>query len=250
MTAPVIPINRKKPRKGDTGAVKKPPTDWEAVERDYRTTNLTMRELGRLHSVSHAAISKKAEKLNWARDLTKAVKQATESKLINAAVKTAVTTTVTNAVTTAVAQSAEVAKTTTEAVMAVAELNKDVILGHRKDIRKVRNLAMTMADELEQVTLNQDKLADFFEVMTEDMDDAALASARRTFQDLVKLPSRIAGAKALSETLTKLQALERTAFSLDDDGQKEGDKAAVTRMTDAERAVRLIDMMQSQQRAA
>ena len=119
MTAPVIPINRsKKPRKGDTGAVKKPPTDWEAVERDYRTTNLTMRELGRLHSVSHAAISKKAEKLSWARDLTKAVKQATESKLIDAAVKAAVTTTVTNAVTTAVAQSAEVAKTTTEAVMA------------------------------------------------------------------------------------------------------------------------------------
>lgn len=228
MTAPIIPIKGKKPRNGAAATAKKVKTDWQAVERDYRTGNFTLRELATKHGPSHQAIAKQAKTKGWSQDLSIAIKQATNAKLVQDIVDKEVA-----------KGGQEVANT----VLAAAEVNKDVILGHRQDIRKVRNLAMLMADELEQVSLNRDKLADFFDLVTEDMGEAALAAARRTFQDLVKLPSRIAGAKALSETLTKLQTLERTAFSLDDDAPKDSAQTVVARMTDAERAVRLMDML-------
>ena len=50
-----------------------------------------------------------------------------------------------------------------------------------------------------------------------------------------------ASVKALAETFTKLQVMERVAFSLDDDKPNETDKAV--RMTDAERAVRIFNIM-------
>jgi len=53
----------------------KPKTDWPAVERDYRATNLTLRELAELHHCDHTSIAKMAKRHNWKRDLTQAKAQ-------------------------------------------------------------------------------------------------------------------------------------------------------------------------------
>jgi len=60
--------------------------DWDAVERDYRATQITLRELGAKHGRDHAAVARKAAKGDWKKDLTAAVGKATNAKLIEQAV--------------------------------------------------------------------------------------------------------------------------------------------------------------------
>lgn len=60
----------------------KPPTDWEAIEREYRAGQLSLREIARVHGVSDTAIRKKAKEKAWERDLTKQVQEAVRAKLV------------------------------------------------------------------------------------------------------------------------------------------------------------------------
>lgn len=103
---------------------------------------------------------------------------------------------------------------------------------------------MLMAGELESVSTKQEELTEFFELITAEMSEAQLVGYKKLFSDLMRLPNRIQSAKALAEALTKLQTLERTAFSLEDATPKDRASDAIVRMTDAERAVRLMDMLQ------
>lgn len=56
--------------------------DWEAVEREYRAGQLSIREIGAQYSVSHTAINNKAKAQGWKRDLSKRVKDLVSSKLL------------------------------------------------------------------------------------------------------------------------------------------------------------------------
>lgn len=60
----------------------KPTTDWEAIEREYRAGQLSLREIGRIHGVSDTAVRKKAKLGAWERDLTKQVQEAVRAKLV------------------------------------------------------------------------------------------------------------------------------------------------------------------------
>ena len=69
-----------KPRNAAEGVAKRK-TDWEAVERDYRTGKYTLRELETKHGADDGLISRKAKKSGWTQDLAIAIKQATSAKL-------------------------------------------------------------------------------------------------------------------------------------------------------------------------
>lgn len=56
-------------------------TDWDAVERDYRTGKFTLRELEEKHGVFNSSIARKAKKDGWTQDLRIAIRQATNAKL-------------------------------------------------------------------------------------------------------------------------------------------------------------------------
>ena len=71
--------------KGATGVGKRK-ADWEAVERDYRTGQYTLRELEAKHGPNNATISRHAANHGWTQDLSVAIKQATNAKLIAAVV--------------------------------------------------------------------------------------------------------------------------------------------------------------------
>lgn len=43
--------------------------DWNAVERDYRESSLSLRELACRHGCSHSAIANRANRLQWTRAL-------------------------------------------------------------------------------------------------------------------------------------------------------------------------------------
>lgn len=175
-------MSEKKPtaRRG-AAETKKKRIDWDAVERDYRAGNLTLRELATKHGGTHQAIGQRAKKHGWTQDLSKAVRAATNAKVIAETVAN------------------EVAKTGQEVanvVLAAAELNKQVILGHRKHAVDAR--AAMDAARAKLLALG-DAVADIREAAT-------FASA----------------VESLSRTAKNVIDIERTAFGLNDsDGAKQ-----------------------------
>lgn len=90
--------------------------DWDAVERDYRTDKFTLRELGEKYGCSHAAIAKKAKKLDWQKDLTKAIRDATNARMVQAVVNQEV---------------AKGKQAVANVVLAAAEVNVRVLTRHK-----------------------------------------------------------------------------------------------------------------------
>ena len=107
--------------------------DWEAVERDYRTGKFTETELATKYGATRSAVNKQARTKGWQKDLRDEIKQATNARLVADLVAKEV---------------AEGGKKVAETVLAAAEVNVQVILGHRSDIKAARDLAADLMQEL------------------------------------------------------------------------------------------------------
>lgn len=192
--------------------------DVEACGRDYRTGAFTDRELGAKYGVSHTTVQKWAKKHGWQKDLVGAVKAATAAKLA----KHEVSKVAGEAVASAVAkQLGSEVLATTEAVLAVAEVNTQVVLRHRADIRATRDEALELLAELGWQRKNMPELERLAELVAE---DSPLTAADRmaAFRRAVGLGGRIVNVNKLAEVLAKLVPLERRAFGLDEDNGKGG----------------------------
>lgn len=55
--------------------------DWEAIERDYISGLLTVREISSKHSVDPSSITYRVKKFGWSRDLSEAIKKRTKAKI-------------------------------------------------------------------------------------------------------------------------------------------------------------------------
>lgn len=119
----------------DSKPAKRTRPDWDAVQRDYRTDTLTLRELAAKHGVTHTTISRRAEREGWQKDLTEAVRQATNSRLIAEAVQERCNTAHQNA---------------TDTVLAAAEVNTRVVMAHRKRLGELHELVELAKAKLEQ----------------------------------------------------------------------------------------------------
>lgn len=185
----------------------KPSTpDWEAIERDYRTGKFTVRELEAKHGPSYSQISRRANKEGWTKDLRDVVREATAAAVIRETVAAAATTAQQDA---------------TTAVQAAAEVGKQVILGHRNELRNARNIAQTLLQELADATLADRERAMLATLLAgENGDPVDIAVAQSAIEKLLGLRSRVNSLKALAESLSKLQAAERIAFDLNEEGDK------------------------------
>lgn len=200
---------------------KKGRPDWEAIERDYRTTHLSAAEIAAKHgnTVTPQGINKRARTNGWQRDLTDAVRRATKAKVIQAEVEARIQPAVSGEVSKAVSGSFQA---TTDAVLLAAEIGAEVVMRHRDDARKARGVAMSLLAELETATMGGEALRNLLELCTagQDADPDALADARAAFDKLLGLNSRVGAAQKLADAMTKLQMLERKAFDLDAEGDK------------------------------
>jgi hypothetical protein len=140
----------------------KPRTDWEAVERDYRATNLTLRELADKHGCSHSAIANQVTRKGWVRDLSDAVRMATSAMLIESAISGNVTKTV---------------QDVTNAVLVTADINTRVILSHRTRLSSLNDAVETAKAKL--LTLGE-TVADIREAAAFVQAVGNLASATKT----------------------------------------------------------------------
>lgn len=109
--------------------------DWERIGVEYRAGKLSLREIGRQHGCSEGAIRKRAKADKWTRDLSARVDEAVRNKLVRAQVR-------------AEAFASVPAATEAEVVDSAAEASVAVILAHRKDLAKLREIEEKLIAQL------------------------------------------------------------------------------------------------------
>lgn len=109
----------------------RPVVDWEAVEREYRAGQLSLREIARAAGVTEGAIRKRAKKDEWERDLTEKIREAVRSELVRSEVRNSDP------------------RTEKEMVSLAALRSVDVILSHRRDIARFRKIASDLLVAIE-----------------------------------------------------------------------------------------------------
>lgn len=186
--------------------------DWERIELDYRAGIKTLRQIAEEHGISHVAVNKRAKRDGWTRDLAAKI-QAKAEELVT---KDLVTKTVTTEAKMAERQVIEVA----------AQAVADVRLAHRRDIRRARNLANALLDELERQTDpgTLAMLGELGELLRNPDEKTGRDRLHELYQAIISLPERSKTMKLLVESLQKLVDMERTAFGMDTKGADDDKK--------------------------
>ncbi|HGY2266197.1 TPA: hypothetical protein ACNVDL_001754 [Morganella morganii] len=175
--------------------------DWEAIESAYRAGVMSLREIASQHDISEGAIRKRAKRDDWSRDLNAKIKARSDDMVRKHEVRSQVR--------------SETALSERVLIEATAEVITNVRMEHRGDIRRARELANVLFDELSAECADVAALEKLGELMIEP-DDNGRDKLNELYRAVISLPERVKSAKALSETLKNLIGLERQAYGLDD----------------------------------
>ena len=179
--------------------------DWEAIESAYRAGVLSVRELAGKYGISHQAISKRAKKDGWERDLKAKVQAKADALVAKREVARQVAT--------------ESTISERQLIEATAEVIATVRMEHRGDIRRARTLANALFDELEAECADVEALRTLGQMML-CPDENGRDRLNELYHAIISMPERVKSMKALSETLKNLIGLERQAYSMDE-GEKD-----------------------------
>ncbi|HEI9844123.1 TPA: hypothetical protein SLN72_001070 [Morganella morganii] len=175
--------------------------DWEAIESAYRAGVMSLREIASQHDISEGAIRKRAKRDDWSRDLNAKIKARSDDMVRKQEVRRQVRT--------------ETTLSERVLIEATAEVITNVRMEHRGDIRRARELANVLFDELSAECADVAALEKLGELMIEP-DDNGRDKLNEIYHAVISLPERVKSAKALSEILKNLIGLERQAYGLDD----------------------------------
>jgi hypothetical protein len=196
-------------------AAKSKDIDWDAVGRDYRAGILSDRAIGKKYGVSHTAVAKKAKEEKWVRDLSKRIEKSREDKVARSLVSTKV--------------AKQRVATDHEVVEANAEVQKNIILEHRQDLRDTRELVKRLLSELgascmtvEQIHLLADAHVTLMAGPDGERDPKAVAKLTEAWIKSMGLSDRATSVQKLVNALCGLIERERQAFGIDKntDGQQ------------------------------
>lgn len=174
--------------------------DWEAIESAYRAGVLSVRELAGKYGISHQAISKRAKKDGWERDLKAKVQAKADALVAKREVARQVAT--------------ESTISERQLIEATAEVIATVRMEHRGDIRRARELTNTLFDELAGECGDVAALEQLGELMRRE-DDKGMDKLNDLYHKIISLPSRVKSMKDLSDSLKTLIGLEREAYSIE-----------------------------------
>lgn len=178
---------------------KKTAPDWERIEADYRAGVLSVREIAASQGISHTAIQKRSKSEGWERNLAKRIQDKAEALVA------------TREVATKVATEAKVSE------RVIVEANAEVIAGirmtHRQDIARSRRVAMSLLDELEVITENQDLFEELGELLRAE-DERGNDRRNDIYNKVISSAGRVSSMKQLADTLKTLVGLEREAYGI------------------------------------
>lgn len=163
-------------------ARKKKAPDWEAIEREYRAGQLSNAEIARAHGITPSAITMKAKRCEWVKDLSTQVREKVRADLVKDGVNSV------NA---------------REAIETAAARGVEVVRSHRRDIAKVRQRTEAIGAQVDRLIERTGSMQP---------DDPA-------FHTLIDTAAR--ANSQLAQALARVVPLERQAFSLDDPGKDE-----------------------------
>ena len=182
--------------------------DWEKIELDYRAGIKTLRQIGEEHGVSAPAITKRAKRDDWPRDLSaKIAKKADDlvnKELVNKGVNK------------------ETNISEREVIDANARAIVEVRIGQRKDIGKARSLANSLLDELEHQTINREDY-ESLGILLRSEDERGTDKLNDLYMKAMNTPSRIVSMQKLADTMKTLIGLEREAFGIDKEVEQKPD---------------------------
>lgn len=173
--------------------------DWERIESDYRAGLLSVREIAASQGITHGAINKRAKRDGWERDLNARIQAKADALVSKREVSTLV--------------SAERVATDKVIVEANAEVIAGIRMAHRTDIRRSRNLAMSMLAELEIETGDIELFQELGEILRKE-DDNGQDKRNDLYNKVISSAGRVDSMKKLAETLRVLVGLEREAYGI------------------------------------
>lgn len=121
----------------------------------------------------------------------------------------------------------------------------NVKMAHRSDIGRARNIVNCLLDELEQMVGQEqvERLMVLGDLLRSE-DESGKDRLNDLYHQIISLPGRSKAMKDLTASLQSLVGMERTAYGMDD--KQLGVAGGVIKdMTDAERAVRLANLLKS-----
>lgn len=182
--------------------------DWDAIERAYRLGTQTNKQLAVHFGVEPSTIGRRATKHGWVQDRNKDVVVATESLLIQAA-----------------SGNANVNATPTQTeVKVAAQVAADVVLGHRKGLRRLSALRDKLLCEIEIVTDNPEEFERLGELLdmtdTDSKGNLRIDKLNQLYRKIISMPERVDAFKKLSEVDERVRKGEREAFNIGAEGEK------------------------------
>lgn len=187
------------------GAKEKVRVDWEAVERDYRVGQLTVRQIAEKHGCSVSGLMSRAKREGWTRDLSEAVALATKAKVrekVVAKVKEQA-----EQIGTEIGTESE--RSTFSEIDLAANVNATIILGQQSRVGRLASLFEKMTGELEVVNADPATLKEIAKAVEEQDPKAAEAIGR-----LRSMTSRMNNLKTATEIMGRLNDAENSAFKL------------------------------------
>jgi hypothetical protein len=154
------------------------PTDWDAIEREYRAGQISVRAIASAYSITEGAIRKKAKAEGWQRLLADKVRSAVREKLVRDGTHP------------------EHADDEEQIVDGASSIGVEVVLSHRRDIGQLRGIASILATRLAEYLQGGEP-------------DGKFIGEKESVGDLLEKLTRVR---------SKLIPLERQAFNLDEDG--------------------------------
>lgn len=180
---------------------KRPPVDWEAVEREYRVGARSLRDIAAEFGCVESAIRKRAGKESWSRDIAAKVKQKAEELVRKAEVRNEVRT--------------ESAISEREQIQASATMIADKVIGQRTDIQRARSIVQKLWHLVDTELDHPAEFARIGETLRSE-DEFGNDKLNDIYRAAIGLPQQIKNVKLLADAIKVLIELERKVLRIDE----------------------------------
>ncbi len=180
-------------------------TDWEGIEQQYRAGIKTLRQIAEDFGISHVAITKRAKRDSWVRDLSAKIAAAVEDKVTRAKVTKTIT--------------KEQRVTENAIVEANAQTIADKVLSQQRVVKKSVSFAESLLDEAIKVGAATEELERLGELMAAP-DDSGNDKLNDIYKKVISMPGRVDAGKKIIEMLKVAVELERKVLRIKDEPEQ------------------------------